>query len=79
MRPSKFSEEEMLQALRQVDAGTPAVEVCRRIGITQTTFYRWRKKHGVSAVAETRGMRALQTENRKLKQIVADLLIERLD
>jgi len=45
MRPSKFTEDQIVQALGQVKAGTPAVQVCRKLGITQTTFYRWRKKY----------------------------------
>ena len=81
MRPSKFSEEEMLQALRQVQDGAPAVAVCRRLGITQTTFYRWRKKLGHvagSGAREARGMRELRNENHKLKEIVANLMLGKL-
>jgi putative transposase len=78
MRPSRFSDDEITQALRQVDAGTPAVEMCRTLGITETTFYRWRKKRGASAPAGLRGVRALRTENLKLKEIVANLLLDKL-
>ncbi len=78
MRPSKFSDDEITQALRRVDAGTPAVEICRSLGISQTTFYRWRKQHGNPASSGPRGVRALRTENLKLKQIVADLLLDKL-
>ena len=77
MRPSKFTETEIVQALREVRGGTPAIEVCRRLGITQTTFYRWRHKYDAAALNEGREIRALRDENQKLRQIVADLLLER--
>jgi putative transposase len=77
MRPSKFTEEQIVQALRQVRAGTPAVKVCRTLGITQTTFYRWRNKYDGAAASESRELRELRDENQKLKQIVANLLLEK--
>ncbi|MDQ6870499.1 MAG: transposase [Gemmatimonadota bacterium] len=76
MRPSKFSEGQIVQALRQVKAGTPAVQVCRKLGITETTFYRWRAKYGDEAPSESREVRELRDENHKLKQIVANLLLD---
>ena len=77
MRPSKFTDDQIVQALRQVKAGTPAVHVCRKLGITQTTFYRWRARHGENgATAESREVRELRDENLKLKQIVANLLLD---
>jgi putative transposase len=78
-RPSKFSTDQIVQALRQVEAGTPAAKMCRTLGITQTTFYRWRQKHGVDAGAGGRSeIRNLRNENQKLKQIVANFLLEKL-
>jgi putative transposase len=77
MRPSKFTEEQIVAALRQVSGGMPAVEVCRTLGITQTTFYRWRAKFGSVVVDASRELRALRLENHKLRQIVADLLLEK--
>jgi putative transposase len=77
MRPSKFSEAQVVQALRQVKAGTPAVQVCRKLGITETTFYRWRTKHGDGASSDSREVRELRDENQKLKQIVANLLLDK--
>lgn len=77
MRPSKFTEDQIVQALRQVKAGTPAVQVCRRLGITQTTFYRWRNRYDSDAVGELREVRELRDENQKLKQIVANLMLEK--
>ena len=77
MRPSKFTEEQIVQALRQVKTGTAAVQVCRDLGITQTTFYRWRHKYDGAAVGELREVRALRDENQKLKQIVANLVLDK--
>ena len=72
MRPSKFTEDQIGQALHQVKAGTPAVQVCRNLGITQTTFYRWRNKYDGGSGSE---VRQLRDENQKLKQIVANLML----
>ena len=77
MRPSKFTDVEIVNALRQVREGVPAVQMCRKLGITQTTFYRWRNKYDCVGVAELREMRTLRDENSKLKQIVANLLLDK--
>ena len=77
-RPSKFTADQIVQALRQVKDGTPALHVCRTLGITQTTFYRWRKKYDSVEVSETHDVRKLRDENQKLKQIVANLLLDKL-
>jgi putative transposase len=77
MRPSKFTDDEIVQALRQVKAGTPAVQVCRKLGITQTTFYRWRKKYEGVKGGGSREVRELRDENQRLKEIVANLLLDR--
>lgn len=77
MRPSKFTEDQMVQALQQVKAGTAAVQVCRELGITETTFYRWRAKYDGLALSETREVRELRDENKKLKEIVADLMLDK--
>ncbi len=76
MRPSKFTEDQIVQALREVRAGTPAVQVCRRLGITETTFYRWRTKYDGVALSEWNEVRELRDENQQLKQIVANLLLD---
>jgi putative transposase len=76
MRPSKFTEDEIVGALRQVRDGTPAVQICRQLGITETTFYRWRSKHNDLGRIEPREMRDLRDENQKLRQIVANLLLD---
>ena len=77
MRPSKFTEAQIVQALRQVKAGTPAVQVCRKLGITETTFYRWRARYNGGLGGASREVRALRDENQRLKQIVANLLLDK--
>ena len=66
-----------MSALRRVRMGTPAVTVCRELKITQTTFYRWRSKYDAPALRESRELKLLRVENRKLKEIVADLLLKK--
>lgn len=77
MKRSRFTEEQIVQALRQAEAGTPAVEVCRKLGITEQTFYRWRRKVAGMGVAELRRLRQVKEENRRLKQLVADLTLDK--
>jgi putative transposase len=77
MKRSKFTEEQITYALRQVEAGTPATQVCRELGITEQTFYSWRRKYAGMGVAELRRLRQLEEENRKLKQLVADLTLDK--
>jgi putative transposase len=77
MRTSKFTDEQIVAALRQAEGGTPVIDVCRRLGVTETTFYRWRKKYqGVSSV-ELRELKLLRDENRKLKTLVAELSLDK--
>ena len=64
-------------ALRQAEAGTPVEEVCRKLGIAEATFYRWKKKFGSLGVSELRELRQLREENRKLKGLVADLSLDK--
>ena len=77
MRPSKFTRDQIVQALQQVKAGTPAVQICRKLGITETTFYRWRNKYQAVGVGESHELRELRDENQKLKQLVADLMLDK--
>jgi len=77
-RPSRFTDKEIAQALREVDEGANAAQVCRKLGITQTTFYRWRKKFATIIVGGHNEMQQLRAENQKLKQIVANLLLEKM-
>ncbi len=73
MKKSKFTEEQIAFALKQAESGTTVEEICRKMGISQATFYAWRKKFGGLGVAELRRLRQLEEENRRLKQPVADL------
>ncbi len=73
MRTTAFTEEQVAYALRQAEAGTPVLEVCRKLGISEQTFYRWKRKFAGMGVAELRRLRQLEDENRQLKQLVADL------
>ena len=65
-------------ALKQAESGTTVEEICRKMGISQATFYAWRKKFGGLGVAELRRLRQLEEENRKLKQLVADLSLDKV-
>lgn len=77
MPRKSFSEEQIVRALRDAEAGTSIKEVCRKIGVTEVTFHRWKKKfHGMD-VSELRRMRQVEEENRKLKAIVADLMLDK--
>jgi putative transposase len=77
MRKSKFTEEQVALALRQAEAGTPVEEICRKLGITEATFYRWKRKFGGLGVPELRELRQLRDENRRLKGLVADLSLDK--
>ena len=78
MKRSKFTEEQIAFALHQADTGTSVEEVCRKIGISQATFYAWEKKYASVGVAELRRMRQLEQENHKLRQLVADLSLDKV-
>ena len=77
MRLSRFTEPQVVAALRQAEGGTPVQEVCRKLGISEQTFYRWKRKYAGIGVAELRRLRQVEDENRRLKQLVADLTLDR--
>ena len=75
MKKSKFSEEQIAYALRQAESGTAVADVCRQLGISDATFYVWKKRFAHLGVSELRRLRSLEEENRRLKQVVADLTL----
>lgn len=77
MKKSRFTEEQIAYALRQAESGTPVLDVCRKLGISEQTFYRWKKKYEGMGVAELRRLRQLEDENRRLKSLVADLTLDK--
>ncbi len=76
-RLSKFTEAQIVFALRQAETGTAVAEVCRKMGISEATFYTGRKKYGGLEVPELRRLRQLEEENQQLKQLVADLSLDK--
>lgn len=77
MKKSKFTEQQIAFALQQVETGTKVKDVVRKLGITEQTFYRWKRRYGGLGPSELRKLRLLEEENRKLKQVVADLSLDK--
>ena len=77
MKRSKFSEAQIAFVLRQAEEGTKVVEVCRKAGISEATFYNWRKKYGGLMPSEMKRLKQLEEENTRLKRIVADLSLDK--
>jgi len=77
MKKSRFTEQQISYALRQAESGVPIEEITRKTGITQATFYRWKKKFAGMGVAKLRRLRQLEEENTKLKRLVADLSLDK--
>jgi putative transposase len=76
MRKSRFTEERIIGILRRVEKGQSLVEVCREEGISDATYYRWKAQYGGLEVNQLKRLRHLEEENRKLKQVVADLTLD---
>ncbi len=66
-----------MRALRQAESGTRVTEICRKLGVSEATFYRWKKRYGSLGVSELRQLRQLKDENRRLKGLVADLSLDK--
>lgn len=77
MKKSRYTDEQIAFALKQAETGTPVAEVIRRMGILEQTFYRWKKVYGGLGVGELRRLKQLEDENRQLKQLVADLSLDK--
>ena len=77
MKKSKFTEQQIVFALKQAETGVHVAEVCRKMGISEATFYNWKKKFSGLGTAELRRLRQLEDENSRLKQVVADLTLDK--
>ena len=77
MKRKQFSEPQIAMALEQARSGLKVEEVCRKLGVSQNTFYRWRKKYGPMQPSEIKRLKQLEDENKRLKSIVADLTLDK--
>lgn len=77
MKTKRFTEAQIAFALRQAESGTLVAEIIRKMGISEVTFYRWKKKYAGLAVAELRRLKQLEDENHRLKRLVADLTLDK--
>jgi putative transposase len=76
MKRSRFSDEQIIGILKEHQAGLSALELCRKYGISDATFYTWRKKYGGMEVSEARRLKSLEEENAKLKRLLADAMLD---
>ena len=77
MKKSRFTESQIVFALKQSETGVKVEEVCRKMGISESTFYNWKKKFGGLGITELRRLRQLEEENSQLKKLVADLSLDK--
>jgi putative transposase len=77
MKMSRYTEEQIIGILKQHEAGIKAAELCREHRVSKATFYNWRSKYGGLDMTETQLLRQMEDENRRLKQLVADLSLDR--
>jgi putative transposase len=77
MKKKQYTEAQIAFALRQAESGTPVAEIIRKMGISEVTFYRWKKKFAGMGVSELRRLKQLEDENRRLKRLVADLTLDK--
>ena len=76
MRKSRFKEEQIVSILKQIEGGRLVKEVCREHGISETTYYNWKSKYGGMEISDIKRLKELEQENRKLKQMFAELSLE---
>ena len=77
MKRSRFSEEQIVYAIRQAESGTPISDLCRQLGVSDATFYIWKKKYAHLGVSELRRLRQVEEENGRLKRLVAELSLDK--
>lgn len=77
MKKSRYTEEQITYALRQAESGTPVADVCRQLGVSEASFYVWKKKYGKLGMSEIRELCQLREENSRLKRLVADLTLDK--
>jgi putative transposase len=77
MKGKRYSNEQIIYALKSVEAGDKANEVCRQLGVSEATFYLWKKKYGGMGVSELGRLKQLEDENQRLKKLVADLSLDK--
>lgn len=78
MKKSRYTEEQIAFALKQAELGTPVEDVCRKLGIAEQTFYRWKKRYAGMMPSDMKKMKQLEEENAKLKKLVADLSLDKI-
>ena len=76
MRTSRFTDEQIIGIVKEYEAGARLAELCRRHGVSPATFYKWRAKYGGMAVSDAKRLRALEEENRRLKQLLAESMLD---
>ena len=76
MKKSRFTEEQIIAALKEHERGGTTTEICRRLGVSSQTFYRWKAKYGGMEVSQARRLREVEDENRRLKHIVAEQALD---
>ncbi len=76
MKPSRFTEEQIIGILREQEAGAPTAEVCRKHGISSATFYKWKAKYGGLEVSDAKRLKALEDENARLKKLLAEQMMD---
>ena len=77
MKRKRFTEEQITYALKQAESGTPVAEICRKLQVTEQSFYRWKRKYAGMGLVELRRLKQLEKENRELKKLVADLSLDK--